>query len=262
MSGGHAPRASLPMYDWPELAWATDAFWTAIAGALRAAGIEAPGALDRAAERSEVWRDPALLLSQTCGAPFVSRLQNNVQLVATPVYDAPHCEGPRYASVVVTRRGAQIGGLAELAGKTAAVNGLDSLSGWWALRRIGLAPAAPLITGAHRASARAVADGAADYAAIDAVAFAYLGDHEPQTAAALSAAAITPPAPALPFITAAGRGADEVDALLGALRRALHEPALSRARAALRLRDVVVLSPDAYAPLSDWDPDGAKRGRA
>ena len=41
------PVASLPMYDWPEVQWAHDALWAALAMRLRAHGIEAPDRLDR-----------------------------------------------------------------------------------------------------------------------------------------------------------------------------------------------------------------------
>ncbi len=60
-------------------------------------------------------------------------------------------------------------------------------------------------TGSHQASARAVADGMADLAAIDAVTWALLAD-DPPLAAALRILDRTRPTPALPFI--AGPNAD------------------------------------------------------
>ena len=44
MTGG---VAALPMYDWPEIAPATDRLWAALRDHLRAAGVAAPDALTR-----------------------------------------------------------------------------------------------------------------------------------------------------------------------------------------------------------------------
>lgn len=49
------------------------------------------------------WRRPNLLISQTCGYPLMHGLHEQVQLIATPRFDAPGCEGAHYSSVLVTR---------------------------------------------------------------------------------------------------------------------------------------------------------------
>ncbi|MEO1530805.1 MAG: phosphate ABC transporter substrate-binding protein, partial [Pseudomonadota bacterium] len=86
------------MYDLPALRPQTDALWAGIAAGLRARGVNAPGALTRAADVHAPWRDPALLLGQTCGYPFWHALRGHVRLVATPVYAAPGCDGSTYRS--------------------------------------------------------------------------------------------------------------------------------------------------------------------
>ena len=88
------PVASLPMYDWPEVEWAHDRLWAAVSERLAARGIAAPKALDRTRPFDEPWLDPGLVLSQTCGWPYATRLHGMVRLVATPVYDVPGCRGP------------------------------------------------------------------------------------------------------------------------------------------------------------------------
>jgi len=81
--------ASLPMYDLPELRTATDAWWSGMAAALRRAGIDpVPDQLTRVDSIAAVWRDPNLLLSQTCGYPLVREMADILQPVATPIYDA------------------------------------------------------------------------------------------------------------------------------------------------------------------------------
>src|SRR5690242_19394338 len=57
--------ASVPMYDWPEISTATDAWWAGIA---RHAGLSFP--LSRATDYAELWRRDDLIFSQTCGYLF------------------------------------------------------------------------------------------------------------------------------------------------------------------------------------------------
>ena len=86
--------AALPMYDLVELKPATDRFWQALRDRLDQAGIaDLPQTLSRPDRLTEFWCQPNLLLSQTCGYPLVTELRDAVQLVATPVYSAPGCEG-------------------------------------------------------------------------------------------------------------------------------------------------------------------------
>ena len=81
--------------------------WTAIAERLNATGIAAPSAIDRAREADSVWRDPGLVVSQTCGLPFSTRLRGMVRLVAVPAYAVAGCEGPRFSSMIIARSGDQ-----------------------------------------------------------------------------------------------------------------------------------------------------------
>jgi ABC-type phosphate/phosphonate transport system substrate-binding protein len=60
-------------------------------------------------------------------------------------------------------------------------------------------------TGAHRESARAVAAGRADIAAIDAVSWRLIEAHHPEISCRLRVMSHTDPTPGLPLITAKGR---------------------------------------------------------
>ena len=55
---------------------------------------DAPKALDETVRYDEAWLRPDLMFAQTCGYPYVRHLRGKVQLVATPVYDLPGCDGP------------------------------------------------------------------------------------------------------------------------------------------------------------------------
>lgn len=216
--------AALQMYDWPEIAGRTDAFWADVASALRAEGIAAPDRLSRADDAAAGWADPALLLGQTCGLPFVSGRCAGAVPVARPVYRAEGCGRGTYRSALVCRAGEKAP-IAAFRGRVAAVNEYGSQSGCNALADY-VGPLGDaffgrvLLTGAHRASALAVADGRADIAAIDAVAWALFAEIEPAAQARLAVLGWTDEAPALPFITAPAHRA-----LVPALRRALRAAA-------------------------------------
>lgn len=251
------------MYDWPEVAGATDALWRAIAVRLADAGLAAPSALDRSQAGEAIWLDPNLVLSQTCGYPYATELGGVVRLVATPVYEAEGCEGPLYSSMVVARRGEGVASLADLSARRFAFNARNSLSGYvapvTAMRGVGLSLAEMdwVETGSHRASVRAVADGQADAAAIDAVCWALAKRHEAEAAARLEVIDNTPLRPALPFITAGRRSPEDAAAIRNAMASALTGETGKAVRAALLLDSVVALTPADYASLSalsSWIP--------
>jgi len=211
--------ASLPMYDRPETAGANDRLWKAIATALRDRGIDAPAALDRKTGLWETWLSPDLLLSQTCGFPYRARLHGKVALVATPVLDLPGAPPGHYYSVLVARRDDPRRAFADFAGARLAINDPLSQSGWAAAHAHataeGIAFGPVTETGAHRASALAVAEGRADMAAIDALSWRIIREWD-DFAACLKVVARTAPTPALPFITARHRDPAPIAAALDA----------------------------------------------
>ena len=202
--------AALPMYDWPEVAAATDALWAAIRDRLAAEGVAAPERLTRDRGLAAVWADPGLVLGQTCGLPLVQGLAGRVEVVGALDYGLPGTPPGWYRSAVVARADDPRERLADFRGARLAINGTDSQSGWGAI----LHHAAPLAvagrffgavvaTGAHRASVRAVAEGAADIAAIDAVSWSLARRFVP-AAARLRVRFLTEPTPGLPLIAARG----------------------------------------------------------
>jgi len=253
--------AALPMYDLPALRWATDSLWAGLAERLPGA----PATLTRDRPAETIWTDPDLLLAQACGYPLVTTLAGKAQVVATPCYDVPGCEGPFYCSAIVVRRDDPAARLIDLYGRRAALNADSSHSGMNAFRReiADVARGRPffgetIATGSHAASAAAVASGRADVAAIDAVTWALLDAADPETVLALRVLTWTRPAPGLPLISSAQTNAER----LGDLRRALDEtavdPALAPARAALRLTGFAA-APD-YGPILDMERDAARLG--
>lgn len=232
--------AMLGMYDMPPLRAANDRFWALV----RAELGYGPETLDRTRDVWAIWRDPELVLAQTCGMPYRTRLHGHVQLVGTPDYGLPGCAPGHYRSVFVARVD-DTRDLTALAGGTFAYNEALSQSGWAApvthLQGAGLAPAALLESGAHAASAAAVAEGRADLAALDALTWTLLCEHT-DLGARLREVAHTTPTPVLPYITAPGRDAA---AIAAAVRTAIAnlDPA---DRAALHLKGLVDIPASAY----------------
>jgi ABC-type phosphate/phosphonate transport system substrate-binding protein len=244
--------AALPMYDRPETAAALDRLW----GAVRARLGSGPDRLTRGEDPWQAWRSPDLLLGQTCGFPFRARLHPRVTLVGTPVHRLDGCAPGEYRSVIVVRTDGPTA-LAEAAAGVLACNEALSQSGWAAvhahLSAAGLSCGRVLRTGAHRASARAVAEGGADFAALDAVSWQMMRRWD-GFAARLRVLEATAPTPALPFITAAGRDPAPLTAALEAAIEAL-DP---QDRDTLCLHGLVQVPAAAYlaVPTPPPPPDG------
>ncbi len=222
--------AALQMYDWPEAAGRTDRFWRRVHRELAEVGVDAPSDLTRSGDISAPWRDPGLLIGQTCGLPYVSGRCGDALIVGRPCYGIEGAEGGTYRSALICRR-EDTGTLAKFRGRTAAVNEYGSQSGCNALadalQKAKLDREGPFfgsikLSRAHRSSAQMVADGEADIAAIDAVAWALFAEFEPARHARLAVVDWSRAMPALPFITAPRHQAQKpaiYGALLGAALR-------------------------------------------
>lgn len=204
--------ASLGMYDRPETSAANDALWALIRDGLRRQGLDAPETLTRGdAAYWAAWEDPQLLVSQTCGLPFRAQLHDRVTLIGTPDYGVQGCLPGHYRSVLIARKDDPRTIESGFVSARLAINEPLSQSGWAAAYQhfedLGLTAPATITTGSHVASAKAVAQGQADLAAIDAVTWALILRHD-AFADGLRVIAQTNPTPGLPLITAQTELAD------------------------------------------------------
>ncbi len=260
---------SLGMYDLPELHDTTDAWWRGVRHWLAHYGVPSPSALERGLSLSAIWGAPDLLLAQTCGFPYVYALGGRVRYLATPVYDAPGCEGSRYCSALIVRAGDAAQSLEDLRGRRAAINDKASQSGMNALRHA-VAPlsvqgrffADVIVSGGHRESIARVREGDADVAAIDAVTWALLGDVAAGELGGLRVLGWTVAAPGLPLITAGGVSDERLDVLRRALQAAVTDPGLADTRRRLRLSGISVLAEDAYSEIGRISDQAVRLGYA
>jgi ABC-type phosphate/phosphonate transport system substrate-binding protein len=238
--------ASLGMYDFGALVDANDRFWALIRDDLRGQGVDAPEHLTRdEAAYWPAWQSPDLLLSQTCGYPYRARLHGKAALIGTPDYGLPDAPPGHYYSLFVVRHDDPRADLADFDGAPFAFNEDLSQSGWAAPQnhaaKLGLTLPPIHRTGAHRLSARAVADSVVDIACIDAVTWALMHDFDP-VVTQLRVIARTDPTPGLPYITAGHR---DPAPILAAITQAI--PRLTPAdRALLRLKGMVAIPSAAY----------------
>ena len=214
--------ACLPMYDWPERRAEVDTLWSQLRPALADHGFEAPHHLTRSDDLERLWLAPDLLVGETCSYPLETELKDRVRYLVTPVHDVPGCGQGIYRSVLIARglgedatppTGPEAALPAHLPQRFAA-NAPNSMSGYVGLARdcetLGLAMPEPVAwTGSHRASIQAVADGIADYAAIDCVTWQIARQHEP-AAQQVHVIGWTAERPGLPLITRLSMPDDEL----------------------------------------------------
>jgi ABC-type phosphate/phosphonate transport system substrate-binding protein len=195
--------ASLAMYDWPQMASSIDWFWTEIRDNLRAGGLDAPDQLERKTPFFETWNSPDLLFSQTCGRPYRLQLHEKVTLVGTPDYGQTDCPPGYYRSPFLVRARDPRVDLADFRTARFAYNEKLSQSGWAApqvhVAGLGYQFDNTLETGGHVHSARAVAEGAADIAALDGLTWELVKRYE-DFSLELRVLEWTRPTPGLPYI--------------------------------------------------------------
>ena len=233
--------ASLPMYDRPENGAAHDALWTAVRDILG----YGPTALDRETEYAAGWARGDLLLGQICNLPYRAQFRDRVQRIACADYGLQDTPAGYYHSVFVVRNADAPRGLAPATLGRFAYNDALSHSGWGAplaaVSAQGLKFHTTLHTGSHQASAQAVATGAADLAAIDAVTWRMLQAWEPFTND-LTVIGRTRASPGMTFITGLGNDPAMIKEALAAAIDALP----CEHRATLGLIGVKTLPDSAY----------------
>ncbi|MCA9580199.1 MAG: PhnD/SsuA/transferrin family substrate-binding protein [Myxococcales bacterium] len=252
---------SLPMYDLPEIRWATDALADRLRTELDAAGFSPIETNRWQGTVEDLWNSPSLLLSQACGYPLRTELRNRATPVGTPVYAAPGCDGANYRSAWLAREPET--NLEAFRHRRAAFNSTRSHSGYNVLR-YAVAPLAKdgrfftdvIETGSHIASIERVVAGEADVAAIDTVTLELCRRHRPELIRSTHVVGWSEPAAALPFITRTGR---EPSAIHGAIRRAIEGLRGSGTLEALLLQDVILRSVNDYDRILEMEQDAFQR---
>ena len=255
---GSAPYASLAMYPFPALRRAWERLWAAI----HDAAPWTPPRLRWDRDPHDHWIDADCSVAQACGWPVVTSLTGRVDVVGAFALALDDADGHRYRSVVVAARPV---GLADLVAEraTAAVNAPDSLSGWISLLAAagtrGAWPGPVEWTGGHVESLRALREGRADVASVDALSFEFVRRHDPDLTGDLHVVDRGPWVPSLPVVVRTGTPPGRIEELRDGIVAALAREDLG-ARDELLLDGVVALDSDAYRSLLMLVPaDGTAR---
>lgn len=237
--------AVLGMYPFAHLRDSYDQLWQSVASHL----VDAPDRLDRAVDLHESWRRDDLLLGQTCGWPLVTSLP---ELAVVGAFDvvAPFAAAGRYRSVLVGVRPQSPAELASTPDSVVAMNSDTSLSGWISLcAALGRRPQRVLTTGSHGESVRAVSEGRAHLASIDALSFEFLMEAERPMVSRLHIVGHGPLVPSLPLVTSFTHRLDE---LRQAVAVAVTETTAVCTR--LRIRGFVPFDRSDYESLTELMP--------
>jgi ABC-type phosphate/phosphonate transport system substrate-binding protein len=219
-------------------------------------------------ERAErLWRHPDLLFGQVCGFPLIRSYGVKPQLIATPCYDVPGCEGPEYSSVIVVHAESRANSMEDLRGRVAAISATDSHSGCHILRAMSAPLASPgskffgrqIITGSHAGSLEAIEAREADVAAIDAITFSLIKRSMPEALTSFRVLGRSPMAPAPPYITSAKMKGD-VERLRDALVDALSDPHLASCRDELMIAGAKIVDVSSYDRIDEMARIGESAG--
>jgi len=230
--------AGLPMYERPELFQAHDNLWQLIHKQIHGS----PQKLSRNVELWELWTSPELLLAQTCSTPYREALFKNTIYVGTPDYNLPDCPPGYYNSIII---GQSDRTLSQLKNGIFGYNDKFSNSGWNApinhFKKLDIFPKNTIETGSHRSSAKAVADGRIDFAAIDAQSWRLIKKYD-KFANKIKVFDQTEPTPGLPFITSKPGLKDK---LFRAVKKAIQDLS-NQDRSILHLKDFIKLDEEKY----------------
>lgn len=254
-------QVSLPMYGVTHQP--AESFWRVLRDKLLQLGLPlAPEQLVWPHDLAQHWLQDDLLLSQTCGYPLVSSLQQ-VQLIGTYHYRVEGCEGANYSSWLVVRDDDSGEQLADFRGRIAAYNSTDSQSGHNSLRAL-IAPLAQngrffnaaIASGAHYQSLKLIQNRRADIAAVDCVSLELLKRARPQALAGLKIIGRTASVPGLPLITSSQTPPEQLEILRAGAKAMLGEAVSDN----LLIGDFSLVPRSAYQIITELEQQAAARG--
>ncbi|MBA1294189.1 PhnD/SsuA/transferrin family substrate-binding protein [Pseudomonas lurida] len=210
------------------------------------------------------WLSADLLLSQTCGYPFVTSLRGKVRLIGCPSYELTHSSAGSHCSLLLCRADSDVTDLAGFQGSHGLINAPDSNSGMNLLRHTLAGVSARgffstlTFTGSHRESMRRLKEGAGDLASIDSVTYDYLARDNSAEIEGLRILLRSARSPCLPYITSIGQTAADAASIRNAMNEALNQlPEVSRD---LAIKEVLPASEADYECLLEYERSAASRG--
>ena len=258
-------QASLPMYDFPEVRKATDAWWAGVERHMQLAGVkDVPAQLQHDVPVKSLWQHDELLLSQCCGFDVVYGFKDTLDVLMITDWAAEGCHDGQYSSWIVVHEDSPHQHISELYNSAAVINGRESHSGMNSL----LALAAPYSkdgfffrsikeSGAHADSLIAIQNKTADVAAIDCVTYQLLKTYRPSTISGTRIIGQTDAAPAHPYVTSSNTPKEIQRRMRDALDAAFNDSSLDSARETILLKKGIFNRQNDYQRIADefrYDP--------
>lgn len=248
------------MYDFPEVQNSTEKLLVALVGALEScnetAHVQTPDSSVHA-ELMNMWRSKDMVLSQSCGLPFMEELHQFVNVFGTPTWTDVSDERGRYQTVIVVRESLGVSSIAEVSGLRPVVSNTQSLSGWCSLgvvlSEVTTEPSfvQPFTqSGGHAMSLQMLHDDKADIASIDAATFRLLSRHRPALVKNVRVIGYGPLVPATPFVVSKTCGVS-TGQVFQAVEEVFQRPSLQEALNHLGISGFVRLANSDYDMLSD-----------
>lgn len=252
------------MYDLSEVHASTMQIVESLAASLCAQGLDAHTDIPVASGHADLlryWSSDGMLLSQSCGLPFIEDLHDVVDVVGTPLWTDVSDDRGRYRTVIVVRESRALTGIDEARGLRPVINHSRSLSGWCSLGVAlangegGLLEAQPsahpyVESGGHAASLQMLQNDEADIASIDAATFRLLSRHRPTLTSKLRVIGHGPLVPATPLIIAKSCGATP-DEVFQVVHEVFRRPGLREAMDHIGISGFVRLANSDYDMLHD-----------
>ena len=253
MSFSHQVVAEFGFYPFEDVAWAYDKLWAATAK--RCSWL--PRELTRTSNPAKVWQSDGAFVSQTCSWPLVTRLTDKVRVVGAFRQTTPESASHFYRSVVVGRVD---GTPFDFQGAVAAVNDLESLSGWISLIAAIHGPQESWrgevrVSGSHSESVRMLCRGETDVASLDSVTLAHLRRIDPATIDSLFVIGHGPLVPCLPIIAHRSINDSQLNQLRQALSESTRDQNITDATSALFINGFDPLDLNDYLPIRNLTPN-------
>jgi hypothetical protein len=238
--------ASYPMYALPQVQKSLVTWWQQVLVELNKNQVAYHQKLKKVeTDLYRHWLDPELFFSQTCGYPLTTVLKDRVKLIGTPVYDSSYSQQANYCSLLIVGSGDNGDTIEDYSGKRFAFNGLDSQSGFNAVKMYLTERSLPvpffgqnLQSGQHIKSIAMVSLGEADICAVDSISYSHIQRHQPRLLANVRVLDSTGFTPGLPFITSVN--------IYDAIEHVCNLDALCQENSDLLIKGVNEISLDSY----------------
>lgn len=255
--------ASFPWYSFRGVDKYYEVFWEHLRDALRVRlkTLDIPDKLSPAADYRTHWASRNLLLSQCCGYHIATKVQK-LEVVAAPDFQLNGISSGEYKSLLIVRRGDKRNALIRFKNGKVAYNEDQSYSGHTALlcefpkhlrRHDFFEKWVP--TGSHIESMRAVADGSADIAAIDAISFLFIVNENKEELRKLKKELRiikhTEKVQAPPFVTSSFRPAEEIEVIRDTLITLSIDPKMTEVLNAMRMHRIVDATNEDYLSMAE-----------